>query len=156
MALGNNLVKKPKNDDDEIKDEDEIDAEEEIEEKKSSSDDFARKRMIKFMLIIAGGMLFLLLILYIISTLSTRTYSYSDVEQILKTSAQSYFKDHPESLPKEDGSVVEIDASNLVAEGRMKPLSDYTGEVLCIFGIRKSYVLKDMIDNDIVIKIINN
>ena len=32
---------------------------------------------------------------------------------------------------------------------------DKDGEVLCIFGIRKSYLLRNMVDNDIVIKIIN-
>lgn len=127
MAINFNLVKKKKEDDDEIKDEDEI----EEESSKSSSNDFAKKKMIRFMLIIVGIAVLLLLILYIASLMGTRTYTYADVEKVMKNAAQSYFKDHPESLPSEDGSIVEIDARNLVYAEYMKDLSEYTGEVLC-------------------------
>jgi len=127
MALNFNMVKKPKsNDDDDIKDEDEIE-----EESSSSSDDFARKKLVRFMLLIIGVTLFILLILYIASLLGGRNYTYADIEKVMKNAAQSYFKDHPESLPSEDGSVVEIDARNLAYAEYMKDLSEYTGEVLC-------------------------
>ncbi len=128
MALKFNLVKKPKdNDDDDIKDEDEI----EEESSHSSGDDFARKKMLRFMLIIVGITVLLLLILYVASLMGSRSYTYADIEQVMKSAAQSYFKDHPESLPSEDGSIVEIDSRNLVYGEYMKDLSEYTGEVLC-------------------------
>ena len=118
-----NIVMKPKKTDDDIMDEDELDEE---ETKSSSDSDVLRKRMIRFMLIVVGIMILLLLILYIFSlSASKRTYTYSEVEKILKDAAVSYFKDHPEHLPMDEGSIVEIDSSNLVNDGKMKPLSEY-------------------------------
>lgn len=108
--------------DDKVEEIEEDEEEEEVEVKKASPD--VRKQMIKLMLIIAGGMIFLLLLLFIISSFSTH-YTYEQVEGIMKRAAESYFKDHPESLPQREGSGVEIDTSNLVAAGKMKSLSNY-------------------------------
>ncbi len=120
-----NMVKKPKKEDI-IEDEEDIELEEEIEERKSS--DAARKRMFKMMGIIVGGMVILLVVLYIISIFSTKTYSYTEIEKILKDAAISYFKDNPDNLPTEEGNIVEIDSSNLIVAERMKDLSEYTKE----------------------------
>ena len=46
----------------------------------------------------------------------------------MKKAAISYFKDHPESLPLEEESIVEIDASNLIAEERMEDFSFYMND----------------------------
>ena len=125
-----NLVKKPKKDD-ELMDEDELD---EVEEESSSmsSDNAAKKKMIKFMGIIMIATILLLFILYLISLLSNKTYEFTDIEKELEEAAVLYFRDHPESLPQQDGNVVEIDSSNLIVGGYMNDLSEYTGEgVLC-------------------------
>ena len=105
----------------------EIEDEEKEEEtnKKKEEASISRKRMIKFMLIILGGTVGLLLILFIISSFSPRHYTYTQVEEILKVAAQSYFKDHPDNLPKSEQSAVEIDSTRLAAEGKMKNLSEY-------------------------------
>ncbi len=138
MNSTNNLVKHPKDEDEEVEVEEEEDQYEEIEEdshksKRSvSSSSAAKSKMIKFMGIILLITILLLVILFIVSSMSPKVYKYSDIETILKNAAKGYFKAHPESLPQNEGSIIEIDSSNLVAEGRMKELSEYTKEgVVC-------------------------
>ena len=138
MNSNNNLVQHPKDEDEEVEVEEEEDQYEEIEEdshksKRSvSSSSAAKSKMIKFMGIILLITILLLVILFIVSSMSPKVYKYSDIETILKNAAKGYFKDHPESLPQNEGSIIEIDSSNLVAEGRMKELSEYTKEgVVC-------------------------
>ena len=130
MAINFNLVKKPKKEDDiEIHDDDDDIS---VEEKSSSSDDFARKKMIRFMLIIFGGAFLLLFVLYLASLVAGRSYTYADVEGIMKDAAKSYFSDYPDSLPQQDGSIVEVDVANLVYAEKMKNLTEYLGEeILC-------------------------
>ena len=126
MNTNFNIVKKPKKDED-IREEDE----EEIvleEEKTTSSASAARKKMFSFMAIIVAITILLLFVLYIISLFSKHVYTYSDIETILRDAAVAYFNDNPDSLPKDDGSIVEIDSSNLVAAEKMKDLSEYTKE----------------------------
>lgn len=118
-----NMVKKPKKEEI-IEDEEDFELEEEVENRKKS--DIARKRMFKMMGMIIGGMIVLLGILYVISMFKKTNYSYTEIEKILKDAAISYFKDNPDNLPKEDGSIVEIDSSNLIVAERMKDLSEYT------------------------------
>lgn len=120
-----NMVKKPKKEE-VIEEEEDIELEEEVEERKNS--DVARKRMFKMMGIIVGGMVILLVVLYIISIFNGGTYSYTEIEKVLKDAAISYFKDNPDSLPTEEGNIVEIDSSNLIVAERMKDLSEYTKE----------------------------
>ena len=127
-----NLVKKPKKDDEEI-----VDEEDDVElEESDSSNRAAKKKMMRFMLYIICGAVLLLIILYAVSLFSSRSYTYEDVETILKEAAQSYFAEHPESLPKEEGSIIEIDSSNLVVAGKMDNISDYLGEALCTGSVQ--------------------
>lgn len=133
MNTNFNMVKKPKK-------EDKIDEEiEEIEldddKPTTSNSDVARKRMFKMMGFIVGGMFILLFILYIVSLFTTKDYSYTELEGLLKNAAISYFKDYPDSLPQADGDIVEIDSSNLVAAEKMKTLSEYTGEGVACSGV---------------------
>ena len=124
-----NLVKKTKKEEeDNIVDEEE---DIELDEDKSSPNQDAKKKMIKFMLIIICGLVFLLIILYVASLLSPKSYTYEEVETILKNAAQSYFTDHPESLPKAEGTIIEIDSSNLVEAGKMNNISDYMNGAIC-------------------------
>lgn len=125
MNTNNNLVRKPNKDEEIIEEEEAIELEEDSKSKKDSYHDSAKKKMIKMMGIILGGTVVLLLILFIISLFTSKKYDYGDIEDILTNAAKSYFADFPESLPKDEGSVVEIDSSNLVAAEKMKDLSEY-------------------------------
>lgn len=131
MNGNENLVKKQKKEESDYEEVEEI--EEDFEENKksksykSSSDD-SKKRLIKMMAYIIAGVLVLLLILFILSLFTKKKYDYEDIEEVLVTAAQGYFKDYPDSLPKDDGDVVEIDSSNLTAAGKMKDLSEYLKE----------------------------
>ena len=87
-----------------------------------------KKRMVKFMLIVCGGIIIILLIALLMSAFTKKEYSYTEIEEVLKEAAESYFEDHPDSLPEKEDQIVEIDSSNLVAEGKMETLSEYTGE----------------------------
>ncbi len=124
-----NMVKKPKKEE-VIEEEEETLLEEEIEDKNKVLS--ARKRMYKMMGIIIFGTIILLVILYICSMFIKKDYSYTEIEKIVKDAAISYFKDNPNSLPTEEGNIVEIDASNLVVAEKMKDLGEYTKEgVVC-------------------------
>ena len=68
--------------------------------------------------------------LFIIMSFAGGNRSFEEIEEIMVVAAESYFKDHPESLPKSDGGTQTIDASTLAAEGRMKPLAEYN-ETMC-------------------------
>lgn len=110
------------------------DIEDEKDDKRASGlDKTFKRKIILLMGIILLIMLFLSIILYVASLISNRThsYTYEEVENVLKKAAISYFKDHPESLPAQEGGIVEIDSSNLVIDGKMKDLSNYIskGEV---------------------------
>lgn len=131
MATNFNIVKKQKHDEDEedLLDEEEI---EEEESAKKSMDSSVKKRMLLFMGVIFIGFILLMLILYLVSIFFHRSYSYDDIELVLKDAAVAYFKDYADYLPVVDGDVVEVDSSNLVAAGKMKDLSEYTKEgILC-------------------------
>lgn len=131
MSSNFNMVKKPKKDEDDFMDEDDIEVE---EEKTAVFDKAAKRRMLIFMGVIFGGMIFLFFILYLVSLFSHPVYEYSDIENVLRKAAISYFKDYPESLPVDDGDIVEIDSSNLVTAGKMKDLSEYTSEGVSCSG----------------------
>lgn len=127
-----NMVKKPKKEEIIEEEEEKIEIEEEVEQK--NKDKSAKKRMLTMMGIIVGGMVVLLLVLYIISLFLHKTYSYTEIENILKDAAVSYFKDYPENLPTDEGNVVEIDASNLIVAEKMKDFSEYTKEGVACSG----------------------
>ena len=132
MSSSFNLVKKPKKEDEEYEEEEENVEIDDDKPVKKSSDDAARKRLFLLMGIIVCGVLFLLFILWIASLFTTKNYSYEDMEGILKDAAISYFADYPQSLPQNEGDIVEIDASNLVVAGKMKNLSEYRNDgVVC-------------------------
>ena len=131
MGMNFNIVQKPKKDDedkdeDELLDEDEL----EVEETKTKSSSAEKKKLYRLMKIavaIFGGFILLILILSMFTS-GKKTYSYSDIEKILKRAAISYFKDNKESLPVEEGDITEIDAANLTAGEYMKDLSEYLKE----------------------------
>ena len=132
MSSNFNIVKKPKKEDIVEEEVEEIELDE--DKPQNTNSDLAKKRMFKMMGIIVGGMIVLLVILYICSLFMNKTYSYTDLEGILKDAAIAYFKDNPESLPTEEGNIVEIDSSNLIVAEKMKDLSEYTKEGVSCSG----------------------
>ena len=137
--MNNNLVRKPKKDEDEFEEEEEEDLEldDDSSSKRSSSDVDPRKRLFLLMGIMVGVVVLILLVLFIASLFTNKKYEYEDIETILKEAAISYFADHPESLPQEEGSVVEIDAANLVYAGKMKDLAEYRNDgVVCTGSVQ--------------------
>lgn len=135
MNVNENLVKKQKNEEEEFEEVEDIELE---EEKRSSShgskDDSAKKKLMKMMAFIVAGAVILIFILFILSLFTKKKYDYEDIEEVLTTAAESYFKDYPESLPAEDGDIVEVDSSNLVVAGKMKDLSEYLQEGVTCSG----------------------
>lgn len=107
----------------------EDDNDEDEEENKSSKskgqDDF-KKFILKLAFIVIGGIVFLFIVLSIATTFTKGTYSYEKIETIMTNAAKSYFTDNPESLPKKENQIVEIEASTLAQAGKMKDLSEYT------------------------------
>ena len=136
MSLKDKLDNDTKDETEEVVEEDDLQLSEDdlIDDKNYSSVTAARSKMFRFVGIILLITILLLVILFVISNMSPKVYKYSDIETILKNAAKGYFKDHPESLPQNEGSIIEIDSSNLVAEGRMKELSEYTEEGVTCSG----------------------
>ena len=125
-----NIEKRTDDSDDIFDDDDDVE-----ESKPSGNNDFLKKRMVRFMLIVIFVMVFLLLVLYILSISTKHNYTYREVETIMKEAAVDYFKEYPEHLPLEEGSIVEIDSSNLASAGKMKPLPEYVGEDKTCSGV---------------------
>lgn len=84
-----------------------------------------RHQMFRFIGLVIGIIVFIGVMIFIFSLFSKRVYTYQELEKILKDAAVDYFEEFPESLPQEDGSIVEIDSSNLTAAKKMKDISDY-------------------------------
>ena len=106
--------------------EDEDDNEEESKSSKSKGEDDFKKFIIKLALIVVGGIVLLFVVLGIASAFTKGSYSYEKIETIMTNAAKSYFADNPESLPKKENQIVEIEASTLAQAGKMKDLSEYT------------------------------
>ncbi len=127
MASRFNIVRKAN-----VKEEE---TEEELEEKKKIADkNKAKKKMLLFMGVIVGVLCVILLILFMSSLFVKRTYTYDNIEKIIKDATVAYFKDHSDLLPQVDGGIVEIEVDNLVAAEKMKPLSEYTKEGITCTG----------------------
>ena len=109
--------------------------EEELEEQKKILDkNKARKKMLFFMGAIVGFLVLILLVLFLSSLFIKKSYSYDNIEKIIKDATVAYFKEHSDLLPQTDGGIVEIEVDNLVAAEKMKPLSEYTKEGVTCTG----------------------
>lgn len=134
MAINFNIVQKPKEEDeeekDELLDEDELELEEDDNSSSNNKGMDPKKKLYRLMGIIVVVFIVFLLIIFVASLASngSRSYSYSDIEKVMKNAAISYFKDNPDLLPEEEGDVIEIDSSNLTAAEKMKDLSEYLKE----------------------------
>ena len=109
----------------EEEDDDEEDEEESKSSKNKGQDDF-KKFILKLAFIVIGGIVLLFIVLSIATAFTKGNYSYEKIEEIMTNAAKSYFADNPESLPKKETQIVEIEASTLALAGKMKDLSEYT------------------------------
>ncbi len=96
--------------------------------KNNQNKDEFKKKIIKYMIVVVAVIVILLLLLQIISKFSSKKYTTEDVEKIMQTAAENYFKDYPYNLPQEDNQTVEISVDNLVAAKKMNSLRDYFGK----------------------------
>lgn len=76
-----------------------------------------------------------ILLIMFVSSLGSSKKTYEEIETIMTNAAESYFQDHPENLPKKDGGTQSIEVSVLVAEGKMKDLSEYT-DAICSGSVK--------------------
>lgn len=86
-----------------------------------------KKRLILIMGIILGLFLVIGLFMGIASIFNKPSYTYEDVEDIMKDAAKEYFADHKKSLPK-GKQVVAITDSTLIKNEYMDEMSEYLGE----------------------------
>ncbi len=87
------------------------------------------KEQIKKIFIIATviiGILFLFI--FITSLFVKKSYSYDQIEDIMKKATQNYFKDYSDYLPKEENDSKIVPVANLVEGNYMKELSSYLPE----------------------------
>lgn len=136
--MNNNMVKKDSSDNDNFDEEEKVeekeadidtfeDDDDEDDDYSPSSSDDNKKKLFRRMGFIVFGAIILILVIYLITLVfnGNRSYSYETVEDILSNAAVSYFEDYPDYLPTTEGGVVEVDADNLIATGKMKDLSAY-------------------------------
>lgn len=109
--------------------EDELDDEEDDESSYTSDEDKAKR--IKVLLLPLGIIIVALILFFIIISFAGGNKSFEQIEEIMVVAAKSYFKDHPENLPKKDGGTQAIDVSTLVSEGRMKAITEYNESAIC-------------------------
>ena len=90
------------------------------------------KGQIKKLLIIAGVILgIILFFILIVSLFMKKSYTYDDVELVMKNATQKYFVEYKNYLPKEEGDTRNVPVDNLVAGKYMKELSYYLPNDTC-------------------------
>lgn len=108
--------------------ENEDDKDSNLSKENNKNNNDLKKKLIRLMIIIGGGMLILLLILFLVSNLFKKSYTYEDVEEVMKNAAISYFEDNKKSLPQDETQTVEINVAELINAGKMKNLDEYLGD----------------------------
>lgn len=84
------------------------------------------------MIAVAGGIVLIIIIAIIFLSISKGgNKSFAVMEKEMLKAAQSYFKENASLLPKKSGEVVDVDATSLVASGKMKDFNEYNSEVVC-------------------------
>lgn len=90
------------------------------------------KKIDKKLLLMMGfvfGVILLIIILMVIMSASTGgKISYEKIEEKLEVAAEKYYKDNDSELPKKVGQTTKVDADDLVSDGYISDLSEYTGE----------------------------
>ena len=119
----------------------------------SSSQVHGKSRILRLLIVILMGIFVLFLVIFLFSYLfkSIKKYSYEDVESIMKKAAISYFKDNSNLLPQNNGGIVEVSASTLAENGKMKDLSSYTKSDSCTGSVQvendnSNYIYRPYLD----------
>ncbi len=99
-----------------------------------------RKRMMIVFGAVLGIILLILLILFIMSLVTSKKYSYQEIENIMKNAAIKYYDNHKGRLPQNNEVVEAVDDDILVRNEYMKPLSEYLKEgVNCLGKVEVDY-----------------
>ena len=104
---------------------------EEVSDSSRISKEIYKAKMIKLLGLAIVILLIVILIGYIMSLFNKKSYSYNDVEDIMRDSAISYFQDNKKNLPVSNKNDVEISDAVLTEEGYMKPLGKLINNDSC-------------------------
>ena len=88
-------------------------------------------RLIKLFGLVIVVVILIIVVFYLLSLGKKKSYTYGDVESILKNAAVSYFKDNEKELPTASNSVVEIRDNILISQNYMKAISEYISDDSC-------------------------
>ena len=86
------------------------------------------KKMLVMMGVVFVIILFIIILMLFMSVSTGGKLDYDKIESKLEKAAEKYFKDNDSDLPKNVGQTVKVDADELVSEGYIKDLSEYTDE----------------------------
>lgn len=122
----NNLLDDYVDNDDYLEEEEEqtVQETEEVTNNNNNNDDF-RDKIINMFKIVLIALVVILVVGFIISLFSKKKYTYSSVEDVMRSAAISYFKDNSGKLPKTDDQIVEVGTDVLINNGYMKKLDHY-------------------------------
>lgn len=90
-----------------------------------------RKKIMTLFIIVFGILIAVLVIGYIISIFFRKTYTYSELEDVIENAAISYFDDNKNKLPSSTDEIVEITASTLINNKYMKEMNKYVKNDSC-------------------------
>ncbi len=91
----------------------------------SNHKDEFRSKILKLLGIVIVISLVIILLLFVLSVFFKKKYSYADIENILKESAVSYYKDNKSKLPANEDSPSIVESSSLISGEYMKEFGKY-------------------------------
>ena len=86
------------------------------------------KKLLAMMGVVFGIIILIIVLMIVMSASTGGKLSYEKIESKLEVAAEKYYKDNDSDLPKKVGQTVKIDADELVSEGYIKDLSEYTDD----------------------------
>lgn len=115
---------------DELKDEnDEV-----VDYEKVSNSFELKQQMKKLIIIIIVLVVLLLVIIWLFSLNSTENKNYADIEKIMTSAAESYYKDNKKLLPTSDKGTNEVSLQKLINLEYMKEMSKYNSKATSCTG----------------------
>lgn len=122
----------------------EDDMEEESTSSKGKNKDDLKKFILKLMLVVGGSVLLLILVLSLSSLFTKKKYTYEQIEEIMADAAKAFITENSEYSAILESKIIELPVENLVAAGKMDPLTEYkdencTGKVI-IAKVNNEYV----------------
>ena len=101
---------------------------------KNDDNQLFKKKILKIFAIVFLVMVGFLLILFIVSVVFKKTYSYAEIEDIMKDSAIEFYEDNKKELPKDEKRGVMIESDTLIESGYMKDFSKYSKDAVSCTG----------------------